>query len=162
MTNLVDLDTLREAVETDLPDATLTIYANAAQADVETAAADSERTVHLDGGTRTLGLPGPATVGTVTEAGTDLTAGTDFRVEHAGMTLRRLPTGRRWRATTVVYTPADATATKERVFVDLVKLAVAYRGLQSETAGDWSGTNPDYQAERDRILSALGRGRTLV
>lgn len=155
------LATVRSLVETDLTDTALQTLIDDADDAVETRSPTGERTVRLAGGTRTLGLPAPATVTTVTEGDTLLTVDTDFRVEHGGMTLRRL--NRRWGSEVkVTYTPAPDEATRTRVVVDLVKLAVAWSGYTSQTAGDWKGDTDGYQRQREEILAGLDRGRALV
>lgn len=155
------LTTVRGLVETDLTDAALQDLIDDADAAAEGRAPTGERTVHLAGHTKTLGLPVPATVATVVEGDTTLTVDTDYRLEHDGMTLRRLD--RRWGSEVkVTYTPASDEATRTRVVVDLVKLAIAWDGYTTQTAGDWKGDTSGYQRQREEILAGLGRGRALV
>lgn len=155
------LATVRSLVETDLTDTALQTLIDDADAAVEDRAPAGERTVHLAGGTKTLGLPTPSTVTSVTEGDTVLTVDTDFRVENGGLTIRRL--NRRWGSDVeVTYTPSSNGATRTRVVVDLVKLAIAFDGYTTQTAGDWKGDSSDYQLRREQILTGLDRGRSLV
>lgn len=162
---------VREHVDTDLSDAALQRLIDAAYTAIEEAAGpEGERTeihrglgrfVHLH---QTAGTVSIVTElrGTTTET---LVAGTDFRVRFSGRALERLTDGqpfwRRWgREVTVTYTPkASATATRDRVAVDLVKLSLRHSGLRSERIGQYSyttaGGDGGYQAERERILAGL-------
>ena len=74
--------------------------------------------------------------------------------------LRRLPTGTNshghWQDIIVVtYAPYDDRATRRRVLIDLVKLALQYNATTSESVAEVSSSFPDYQLERMSILSSL-------
>lgn len=56
---------------------------------------------------------------------------------------------------TVVYAPEDTTAIRKIAVVDLVKLEVAYQGVASEKAGDYSMTAPEYRTAKEAILNTL-------
>ena len=59
----------------------------------------------------------------------------------------------------VTYTPDDDTSIRKIVQADLVKLEIQFKGLGSESIGDWSGSIvSDYEAERGKILGRLRRG----
>lgn len=77
-----------------------------------------------------------------------------------GKVLARLTTGTNpsdeWAGrVTVIYTPEDEAAMRRRVELDLVKLAIEYDAIRSESAGDYARTLPEYQQERDAILANL-------
>lgn len=55
----------------------------------------------------------------------------------------------------ITYTPNVSTSRKDRVIIDLVKLAIQYQGLQNEHAGDYSSSSFDYQEERKKLISEL-------
>ena len=74
--------------------------------------------------------------------------------------LRRLATGDNARTewkdiVTVVYAPYDDRASRRRVLIDLVKLALSYNAVNSETIGEISASYPDYDKERRKLLSSL-------
>jgi len=77
-----------------------------------------------------------------------------------GKQLRRLATGDNARThwkdiVTVTYAPYDDRASRRRVLIDLVKLALSYNAVTSETIGEISASYPDYEKERRRILGTL-------
>lgn len=85
----------------------------------------------------------------------------DWELVHGQVLYRKLQGtnpayGWPWRVE-VTYTPREDNR-RDRVVVDLVKLAAQYNALSSETVGDYEAQLPDYQAERDRIVAELGRG----
>jgi len=55
----------------------------------------------------------------------------------------------------VTYTPKDETIRRNRVAVDLVRLAIQNTGLKSESAGDYSSSAKEYQEERSSIIHEL-------
>ncbi len=163
---LLTVPQLREHVETPLPDAAVQRLLDDAEAAI-TAQVGPVGTVSetIQGGYSTLILSRP--VGAVTSIvanGTTLAAN-DYRA--GSYVLSRLTGGTNpasyWAGSVVVtYTPADDTATRQRVQIELVRLALTYNpGLTSETIGDWSQTFAsnsvyNYQIERDGILATLG------
>ena len=56
----------------------------------------------------------------------------------------------------VTYVPQSDQARREMVIVDLVKLTLAYSGVDSEKFGDYSMSQSEYQQKREEILSRLG------
>jgi hypothetical protein len=56
---------------------------------------------------------------------------------------------------TIVYTPVADTSQRARVELDLVKLAIQYSALRTQSSGDYAETAPDYEDERETILSVL-------
>jgi hypothetical protein len=105
-----------------------------------------------------------AGVSSVVENGTTLDA-TDYAISPTGETLRRLDSGshpgRRWLGRVLVtYTPWDDLAQRQRVQLELVRLAIAFApGLASQTIGTWSEayqSNPKPYAEQQAdILATL-------
>jgi len=84
----------------------------------------------------------------------------DYELKFRGRQLRRLVTGTnprsRWGDTvTVVYTPQDDTNRRIRMAIDLVKLAVAFNGLDSEKIGDYAAQQTKYDVRRQEILNRL-------
>lgn len=98
---------------------------------------------------------------TVADVVTTLAAD-DFRVWHGGRMIERLDDGTNPRTTwghpvEITYTPiGDA---RDRVAVDLVKLAIQYEGVKSESIDAYSSSNLDYDAERERLLASLAPSR---
>jgi hypothetical protein len=87
---------------------------------------------------------------------------TDYAVR-AAIRIERLPTGPNPRLgwghrVEVVYVPADDSARRVRVLINLVQLSLSYTGKKLEKLGDFYGANyDDYQGEREGILSTLRR-----
>lgn len=170
---------IREHLETDLPDGALTrLIADADQAIVDAHGPhDGPITVTDEGGHESLWLPRPLdpdqpvtlneTVGTTTTA----LAADDWRTGHGGRQLQRLATGTNRRSRwgdriEITYTPADQTDRRRRVLVDLVQLALTYRGLDKHTTvGDTTHTGPTtpeaYERERQALLGSLATGLRL-
>ena len=91
----------------------------------------------------------------------------DYRLIHGGHGVERLNDGTNKRnywtsEVRLVYLPVSELSTRKRVQADLVKLAIQYKGLISEQAGDYNSSMDVYQTERNRILAALETGRVLV
>jgi len=85
----------------------------------------------------------------------------DYRVWYGAM-LQRRDDGTNPRElwgdrVSVVYVPESRAAQRALVLVNLVKLAIEYRGLKSEDigAGDYSMTQLAYNKERENILRSL-------
>lgn len=164
---------LREHVQTDLADAALQRILDAEEGEiVRRYGPHTEATETLRGGDRLLFLARPATaisevVETVGVVDTVLDAA-DYRLWDGGRCLERLTTGSipslYWaERVSVAYVPADQSAQRKLVLVQLVKLALAYSGLRSESVGgDYSATTLDYVAEREKLLQSLApRGGAL-
>ncbi len=163
---LLTVPQLREHVETPLPDAAVQRLLDDAEAAI-TAQVGPVGTVSetIEGGYSTLILSRPVgAITSITANGTTLAAN-DYRA--GSYVLTRLGTGTNpasyWAGSVVVtYTPVADTATRQRVQVELVRLALTYNpGLTSETIGDWSqsfatGSGYNYQIEREAILATLG------
>lgn len=158
---------LREHVETDLSDDALTrILAAEEAAIVQRAGSASSETQYMTCyGTRELRLRRDAAsiteIGVRAHADEDETAlaADDYRLEPP-RTLVRLGGGTNGASgwigkVRVLYVPTTDTELRERVLVDLCRLAVENRGLESERAGDTSQSFADYQRERNRLLDQL-------
>jgi hypothetical protein len=156
-------------VETDLENAELVGYANAAREEIAARLHIGDAIVRRsDGGQRYIFLDPP--VGTLTsvfENGIELTVDTDFRLGGGGAYIERLLDGfpayfGRWVVTTY---DAGATGDRyDRVVIDLVKLALEYSGLDSRRDGDYAeeskgarggGGQHNYQLEREILVSEL-------
>src|SRR3990167_8626469 len=104
-----------------------------------------------------------SSITTVTEIeGTTETvlAANDYALRHSNRAIERLSTGTNARTAwakrvRVVYAPDQDAARRKRVLIDLVQLATQYHGVKEESSGNWSSGYPDYQRERDAILSTL-------
>lgn len=99
------------------------------------------------------------------EIGDDITtlASNDFRLRQGGNAIERLSTGTNARSAwgeimTVTYVPIDDTASRKRVTIDLLKLAVNYNALDSERIGDYSATSKKYEDERSALINRLASG----
>ncbi len=88
----------------------------------------------------------------------------DFVLMHGGRTLRRLG-GYSWPSLiTVVYLPVPEVDIRDRVIIDLVRLALTYNGqIHQESIGDYSAggsvTADTYQRERENLLSGISNRR---
>lgn len=176
MPTILTLAEVRDHVESDLVDDALTrLIEDADQEIIDRlgALATDTKVIDGEGVGALLSLPRKATsITSVVEKvaddptvytldATDYSLLSDgFRVERKqGSTYPSL----RWRGqVTVAFVPADETASREALLVDLVKLAVGYTGRKSETLGDHTYTSEDYGRERVRLFDRfLGRNRRL-
>lgn len=159
-------------IESDLADANLASKAKAAVAEI-TKRTGIGTTIeqYADGGRRFIPLDPPAaTITTVTEDGTAVTAGDDgYRLRPSGVLLERLSGGTpsRWCGTVhVTYAAEDSDDRYDRVVADLVKLALEYSGLDMRRDGDYSETSAgansggqtSYQDQREQIIGELTSG----
>ena len=75
-------------------------------------------------------------------------------------TNERTTWGDRLKITSV---PVDDLAARRRVQADLVQLAIQFKGLKGERAGNYQSQFVDYEQEREMILSRLApRHRVVV
>lgn len=156
-------------VETDLENADLVAYANAAREEIATRLGTGEAIVRRhDGGQRYIFLNPPiGTLGSVFENGIELTVDVDFRVGGSGAYIERLLDGYSATFGSWVVTTYDSTVAGDRydrVVIDLVKLALEYSGLDSRRDGDYAeeakgarggGAQHNYQLEREALISEL-------
>lgn len=87
-------------------------------------------------------------------------AADDYTLRSEGRIIERLATGTNPRTTwgdtvTITYVPYDTSMKRERVLIDLVKLAVQYNALDSEKVGDYSASQSKYTAKRQALLKEL-------
>ncbi|MGH7393632.1 MAG: hypothetical protein ACREM3_29885 [Candidatus Rokuibacteriota bacterium] len=160
---------LKEHVETDLADGALQRLIDAAAADVEAIAGTlGEVTYLLNGltGRQRLHLARPAiSVIEVTEGRwvdeLTLVDPAEYALVQAGYVVERLRTGwERW--VQVRYAPVQDVARRDGVMIDLIKLALQYEGLSSQSAGDYTASHVDYMAERQKLLRRMLTGRRWV
>lgn len=154
-----------EHLETDLGDNAIQRLIDEAEAYCTKIAGpeSGSYTVHRQGGVSSFWLRRPAdSITSVTELdnGDNVVDSGNYRLEHGGRTLRRV--GNIWAHGTVeiVYTVITDTAVRDRVVIDLVHLALSYRGaVKSESDGAYSsgriGSPDAYERERYNIASAL-------
>ena len=159
---LITVGQLREHVETDLSDEALERLID--NADVEIIRAygphDGERTVTLylvlHQSPYLLTLPSPAAnVSLITEGADDtVVEEEDYIVEYNGRVL--LKSKFRWLPPVdVTYTPVADNPRRIAVLIDLVKLELEYRGLNTERVGSYSVAYLDHGKERQNILARL-------
>ena len=90
---------------------------------------------------------------------TTLVSGTDYLLIDNGRAIERLDTNFAARVK-VTYVPITDTIRRDRVVIDLCKLAIQNEGgVSAERSGDYSRSMVSYQEERERILSTLSAGR---
>lgn len=158
-------------VESDLADADLHKFALGAVQEIAARGYGPQTGIvtHVDGwGQRYISLDPPAaSVTTVTEEGTTLSADDDgYRLRSGGLLLERLSAGfsAYWSGRVVItYDALAADDRYDRVVVDLVKLALEYSGLAARRDGDYgeesvgarSGGTHNYQDEREAIIAEL-------
>lgn len=156
-------------VESDLSDDALASKAKAAIGEI-TKRTGIVTSVELydDGGRRFIPLDPPAaSITSLTEDGTTLTAGDDgYRLRPSGVLLERLSGGSPSKFSGTVHVTYAAAATDDRydrVVGDLVKLALEYSGLDMRRDGDYSetaagansGGQTSYQDQRDQLIGEL-------
>lgn len=168
---LLTVEQVREHVETDLvSDALQRLIDDADGEIIARLGALAAATEVLQGGGTFIHLARRASAVTsaterIDDADYPLVAA-DYELLADGFRVQRKQAGDepslRWRGrVTVAYTPESDQASRVRLLVDLVKLAVAYTGDGGSSVGDVRvSTIGDYQAERERLFAALlNRGR---
>ncbi len=163
---------LGEHIEHDLSDNALQQLNDAETAEIlRRFGSVTTATELLPGGTRRLILAQKAaSFTTVTETvgyTSTALAADDYRLWYGAM-LERLDDGTNPRScwgnrVSVVYVPEDRLAQRRLVLINLVKLALEYKGLKTEDvgAGDYRMTALEYNAERENLLRSL-RHRAFV
>lgn len=167
------LGEVRARVETDLDDATLQTVIDAEIESLQReAGGDTETETQFASGLKQIILKRkPKSITSITERGTitaDIVAlvANDWRqVGQYG--IYRLADGTNpaasWGAEVVItYVPELDETLRDRVIFDLVQLAVEFRAFDSEEAGDWKGTQKDYNKRRKAILAQVSEGRGLI
>lgn len=165
---LLTVDELREHVETALPDTALerilascelaiTQWAGPLSFDEHGAVEDVTETVNAPGRTLLLLRQAPTAITSVTDVHggieTDVDP-TDMRIE--GRLLRCLAMALWGERTVVTYTPADDSAIRRTVLVQLVQLELNVQpGMASQGAGPWSESYGKYLRQRNELLRAI-------
>jgi hypothetical protein len=90
-------------------------------------------------------------------------AATDYWLRQNTRILERLSSGTNPRqfwgdVVIVTYVPQDDTTRRKIVTVDLIKLALAFNGLRSESVGDYSASALEYEEQRQKIIDRLRGG----
>jgi len=165
---------LREHIETDLSDGALQLLIDAEQEAIDKRAgpAASESDLMQAFGARELRLTRDASSidGVKTRYSADddqvTLSANDYRLEDK-RTLVRLSTGdnpeTRWIGKIeVAYTPETDAALRERVLIDLVKVAIEFKGIGFENVGSTSRSFGDHEAMRQRILRQLDGRRAIL
>jgi hypothetical protein len=167
------LDQVRAHVETGLADeALIRLIADATEEVENRFGTDAEKTVILDGyGCHLLRLLRPAlTITSIVEQrnayseALPLTVVEDYELRPGGKLIERLP-GWGWytwgRRVTVVYGPIPEISLRDRMVIDLVKLAVQYNALKTESIGDYASSSLEYTEARECILQGGANHRGL-
>ena len=172
MASLLTLAEIRTNVETDLVDAALQRLIDDAEAEMirvagpHSAAGSAEQTAYPERLTADIFLTRQASAVTEvieTLADTDTTlAADDYELLNGGRILRRLSDGTNGRSewgdrVKVTHTPTTDEDQRKGVLIEVVALAVQYKGLGAEREGDWQGTHLDYTKERARLFKRLVR-----
>jgi hypothetical protein len=168
---LLDLNHAREALETDAPVGLLKLLLEETEALItERAGPLATATIRREGMARHFFLGGrvASTVDAVVEedAYTPVSLdSSDYALRYGGRALERLPSGTHGRYewgewVEVTFTPADDSAKRKRVQLDLLRLELTYRGLlKSTTDGEFSSagvsTPEAYRDERAAVLATL-------
>lgn len=165
---------LKTHAETDLVDAALQRLIDAANSDITLRAGlattiTEEFDLYVDGlSVARRRIWTRQTIGTLTSVkhgltikSADLTLlveNTDFTQVFNGKAIEKLGNDFQPRVV-IVYTPVTDEDRRDRVVIDLCKLSIQYNGLNAEKIGDWSGSQSNYDVERERILASLLIGR---
>lgn len=157
-------------IETDLADAQVTRLINDAELEVTARfGSDTDRTEDFTIeaprrriwlGMRASAISGGANYVKEGAELDDLTAiaAADVQLTDDGWVVEK-DTGDFLRRVKVRYTPVSDTYRRDRVVIDLVRLAIQHSGLSSLRDGDHSEEALDYQAEREKILSTLNHAK---
>ena len=161
---LITVGQLRQHVETDLSDEALTRLLKSADAEIVRAYGphDGEQSVLVAGRGYRIWLPRPAEsiteivewAGWETLADADTVSADKYSLEHGGRTIFRADAPFMTNVQ-ITYTPIADNPRRIAVLIDLVKLEIQYRGLNTERVGSYSVTYMDHDKERQRILTRL-------
>lgn len=161
---------LREHVETDVSDAALQRLIDAEySALIKTFGAEETQVDHLAGDVDRIHLTRISqSITSVVErnaSGLETTlSADDYRAEMGGKALRRLSDGKNpgscWAAQVRVTYASDDDYLM--TVVELVRLRLQYKALQSERSGDHSETAVDFQTERQKLMRGIALTRRLV
>jgi hypothetical protein len=166
--SLLSIAECRDKVQTSLSDAKLQVVIDNEEAEIVRrygANYDGTTTVTevVSGGGCDIFLKRPVlSITSITEAtslGATATtlASTAYYLWASQGRITRLAEGTAWsRQVTVVYVPADDSAKRKQVTVELVRLALEQTAMQAESvAGEYSYTAPDWEAKRVRLYKRL-------
>ena len=158
-------------IEHDLVDAADQRLIDDADAEiVERFGSDTARTEYwnISPPRRRLFLTSRATTLTTVKEGltvdelTTLVENTDHKLTDNGWVVERLETDFQPKVE-IIYAPVSDSTRRDRVTIDLVRLAIQNSGLSSVKDGDHSEGALDYKKEREDILSVLaGASRVLA
>ena len=161
---LITVGQLMEHVETDLSDSALERLIDSADAEIIRAYGphDGEQSALVAGRGYRIWLPRPAEsiteivewAGGETLADADTVSADKYSLEHGGRTIFRtdapfMPNVQ------ITYTPIADNPRRIAVLIDLVKVELEYRGLNTERVGSYSVAYLDHAKERQRILTRL-------
>ena len=161
---LITVGQLREHVETDLSDDALERLVDSADAEMIRAFGphDGELSVLVAGRGYRIWLPRPAK--SITEIGewagwetpgdADPVSADKYSLEHGGRTIFRTDAPFMTNVQ-ITYTPIADNPRRTQALIDLVKLELEYRGLNTERVGSYSVTYMDHDKKRQRILTRL-------
>ncbi len=161
---LITAGQLREHVETDLTDEALERLVDSADAEIIRAYGphDGEQSALVAGRGYRIWLPRPAEsiteivewAGWETPGDADTVSAATYHLEHGGRTIWRTD-AQFMTNVQVTYTPVADNPRRTAVLIDLVKLEIQYRGLNTERVGSYSVTYMDHDKERQRVLTRL-------
>ena len=161
---LITVGQLREHVETDLSDEALERLVDSADAEIIRAFGphDGEQSALVAGRGYRIWLPRPAdSISEIVEWGGWETPGDadpvfadKYSLEHGGRTIFRTDAPFMTNVQ-ITYTPIADNPRRTQALIDLVKLEIQYRGLNTERVGSYSVTYMDHDKERQRILTRL-------
>lgn len=162
----ITVDQVKSRIETDLDDTTLQLIVDAETEAVEREHGDTtEVETHLASGTKKLILKRrPSSIDSITERhhledDAVTLSSNDYR-QIGNRILYRLGDGDNpedhWGQEVVItYTVEVDANLRDRVILDLVQLAVEFRGVESEEEGDYSGDQSDYHDRREKLLRQI-------
>lgn len=174
MATLLSVDEVRQHIETDLADPALTRLVEDADAEIIARLGDIATATETADGTGhdlfPLNRKCSAVSSVVMRIGqTDYPLGADdYAIVRDGRWLQRrsgsvVPELVWHGIITVVYTPADDTASRKRLLVNLVMLSVQYDGTKTQNIGDANATQFDYMQERENLFAPFMRkGRRFI
>jgi len=169
----VTLSSLKNRIETDLPDSTLTTILNAETEAVERdAGALNDTETHIASGTKKIVLHRkPATITSITERrtldSTVVTLASDDWRQIGDRIIYRIGTGTNpaadWGTEVVVGFTADIDSNlRDRVTLDLIQLSIEFRAFEIETDGDWKGDQSKYSERREQLLGQIRESRSVL
>lgn len=168
----VSVSDLHDHYETDLPTATLQRILDAADEEVVRSAgnASSQTETLLAQGSKFLALRRRvSSIDSITERRRSSSdpvtlSSNDYRLVGATRVLR-LTDGDNgaicWGdQVEIVYTPDVDATLRDRVTLDLCKLAIEFRAFDREKTPDWEAEQKDYEARRAALLRQISEGRS--